>query len=83
MNRSMMNEEMMVSTKDGQLVVMSNEEFKAQLGLNKKSKYMAGFISMVNNTKENIMDFIQAHKERCLRNGLAVTPVKYQLSRTI
>ena len=83
LKKSMINEEMMVSTKDGQLVVMSNEEFERQLGLNKKSKYMAGFISMVDNTKSNIMDFIQAHKERCLRNGIAITPVRYQLSRTI
>ena len=83
LNKSMINEEMMVSTKDGQLVVMSNAEFKSQLGLNKKSKYMASFISMVGNTKSNIMDFIQAHKERCLRNGIEITPVRYQLSRTI
>lgn len=83
MKKSMLNEEMIVSTKDGQLIVMSKDEFESQLELNKKSKYMAGFISMVNNTKENIMDFIQAHKERCLRNGIAVTPVRYQLSRTI
>lgn len=83
MDKSMLNEEMLVSTKDGQLVVMSNEEFKSQLGLNKKSKYMASFISMVNNTKENVIDFIQAHKERCLRNGIAITPVRYQLGRTI
>ena len=83
MNKSMLNEEMMVSTKDGQLVVMSKEEFKSQLGLNKKSKYIASFISMVNNTKENVIDFIQAHKERCLRNGITITPVRYQLSRTI
>ena len=83
MKKSMLNEEMLVSTKDGQLVVMSNEEFKSQLGLNKKSKYMASFISMANNAKENIIDFIEAHKERCLRNGIAITPVRYQLSRTI
>ena len=37
--KSMLNEEMMVSTKDGQLVVMTNAEFERQLGLNKKSKY--------------------------------------------
>ena len=83
LNKSMINEEMMVSYKDGSLVVMSEADFKAQLGLNKKSKAMASFISMVNNAKSNVLDFVQAHKERCIRNGLMVTPVRYQLSKTI
>lgn len=83
MKNSMVNEEMMVSYVDGSLVVMSEKDFKMQLGLNKKNKTMASFISMVNNAKSNVLDFIEAHKERCTKNGIAITPVRYQLSRTI
>lgn len=83
MNKSMLNEEMLVSCKDGSLIACDRENFEMMLGLNKKSKYMASFISMANNAKENIIDFIEAHRERCLRNGIAVNPVRYQLSRTI
>ena len=83
MDKSMINEEMMVSTKDGELIVCDRENFEMMLGLNKKNKFMTSFIEMANNAKENVMGFIEAHKERCVRNGFAIKPVRYQLSRTI
>ena len=83
MNKSMLNEEMLISCKDGSLIVCDRENFEMMLGLNKKEKFMSSFIEMANNTKDNIKEFIKAHKERCLRNGLSVNPVRYQLSRTI
>lgn len=82
-NKSMLNEEMLVSCKDGSLIACDRENFEMMLGLNRKNKFMASFIEMANNAKENIINFIEAHKERCLKNGIAVTPVRYQMSRTI
>ena len=83
MKKSMLNEEMLVSTKEGELIVCDRENFEMMLGLNRKNKFMASFIEMANNTKDNIKEFINAHKERCTRNGLTINPVRYQLSRTI
>ena len=83
MKKSMLNEEMLVSCKDGSLIACDRENFEMMLGLNKKNKFMSSFIEMANNTKDNIKEFIKAHKERCLRNCLSVNPVRYQLSRTI
>ena len=51
MNKSMLNEEMLISCKDGSLIACDRENFEMMLGLNRKNKYIASFVSMVNNTK--------------------------------